>query len=99
MEVDLDSLESSANKKKEALICVIILLSRRSLRSRRGTTLHRWIYSSKLLLFSATRSPILRGPLGYIPWRKRISRPSTSFIFIPFKVNRDKTLTLIPRFI
>jgi hypothetical protein len=81
------------------LICVFTSLSRRSLRSRRGTTLHRWIYYGELLLFSATRSLIWRGPLGYVPWLKRISRSSTSSIFFSFKVNRDKTLTLIPRFI
>jgi hypothetical protein len=64
--VDLDPLGSS-EKKKEASICVIILLSRRSLRSRRGTTLHCWIHSGELLLVSATRSLIWRGPLGYVP--------------------------------
>jgi hypothetical protein len=56
--VDLDPLGSSAKKKKEALICAVTPLYRRSLRSRRGTTLHRWIYSGELLLFSATRSLI-----------------------------------------
>jgi hypothetical protein len=45
--VDLDALGSSEEKNKE-------VLSRRSLRSRRGTTLHRWIHSGELLLFSAT---------------------------------------------
>jgi hypothetical protein len=94
--VDLDPLGSSAEK-KEALICAATSLSRRSLKSRRGTTLHRLIYSGELLLFSATRSLIWRGPLGYVPWRKRISRSSTSSTFSSFKVNRDQTLTLIPR--
>jgi hypothetical protein len=93
--VDLDPLGSSKEKKKEALIYVFNPLSRRSLRSRRRTTLHRWIYSGELLLFNVTRSLIWRGPLVYVPWHKRISRSSTSFIFFPFKVNRDQTL--IPR--
>jgi hypothetical protein len=83
--VDLDPLGSGEEKKKEASICIIIPLSRRSLISRRGTTLHRSIYSGELLLFSATRSLIWRGPLGYVPWRKSISRSSTSLIFFPIQ--------------
>jgi hypothetical protein len=81
--VGLDPLGSNEEKKKEASICVIILLSRRSLRRRRGTTLNRWIHSGELILFSATRSLFWRGPLGYVPWRKSVSRSSTSLIFIP----------------
>jgi hypothetical protein len=79
------------------LICIFIPLSRRSLRSRRGTTLHYWIHSSELLLFSATRSLIWRGPLGYVPWRKSVLRSSTSLIFFPIQGKPSSNLTLIPR--
>jgi hypothetical protein len=52
-----------------------------------GVTLHRWIYSGELLLFGATRSLIWRGPLGYIPWRKRFSKTFAFHLLPPNQGN------------